>query len=81
MCLIEEIGYTAENREQYCTTCVIFNQIRQCVYLKQCETNFNKDTFVNINKIGSEELVLNNISRGDELCVCKKELGSFERSW
>ena len=79
MCLIEDLGYSAANREQYCTKCVIFNQISQCAYLKQCETNVNTETFVNLNKIDSEKLVLNKICRGDGSWVCKKELGSCER--
>lgn len=81
MCSIEDLGYSIANRDQYCTTCVIFNQIGQCTYLKQCEANAKTAAFVNVNKIDSEKLVLNIISRGDESCVCKKELGSCERSW
>ena len=81
MCLIDDLGYSIANREQYCTTCVIFNQIGRCTYLKQCEANANKATLVNVNKIDSKMLALNEIYRGDESCVCKKELELCERSW
>ena len=78
---IEDLCYSIANREQYCTTCVIFNQIGQCTYLRQGEANANKATLVNVNTIDSEKLALNKIYRGDESCVCKKELELCERSW
>ena len=77
MCIIEELGYSAQNRDQYCTECVIFNQIGQCAYLKQCElkikttTNYN---VVNIFSIVNNKLNPKKIDTGDELCVLKKGL-------
>lgn len=74
MCLIEELGYSAANREQYCTECVIFNKIGECAYLRQSEANANTLTHANANNIGSGKLILKTIHLGDESCVCKKEL-------
>lgn len=62
MCSIEKLGYTVANREQYCTTCVIFDKIGQCTYLKQCEANAKTETFIDVDKTDSDELTLNDIS-------------------
>ena len=74
MCIIEELGYSTQNRDQYCTACVIFSQIGQCAYLKQCEKKMK--TAANFNVINTVNNKLNpkKIDFGDELCVFKKEL-------
>lgn len=74
MCLIEELGYSAANRDKYCNKCVIFNQIGQCSYLKQCEMKMKKTVDYNIFNIVDRKLDLKIIYSGDGLCVFKKGL-------
>lgn len=80
MCIIEEIGYSTQNRDQYCTECVIFNQIGQCAYLKQCEVKTKTIANNNVINIVDGKFNIKTIDSGDELCVFKKGLGSFEKS-
>ena len=57
MCIIEELGYSTQNRDQHCTECVIFNQIGQCAYLKQCEVKMK--TTANYNSVNIVDSKLN----------------------
>ena len=79
MCVIEEPGYSTQNRDQYCTECVIFNQIGQCAYLKQCEEKMKTAANFNVINIVDSKLNLKTIYPGDETCVFKKGLESFEK--
>ena len=79
MCVIEELGYSTQNRDKYCTECVIFNQIGQCAYLKQCEEKMKTAANFNVINIVDSKLNLKTIDPGDESCVFKKGLESFEK--
>ena len=58
MCLIEEFGYSVSNRQQYCTTCTIFNQIGKCEYLNQCESNTKNANFANVTSVDKNKSIL-----------------------
>ncbi len=80
MCVIEELGYSTQNRDKYCTKCVIFNRIGQCAYLKQCEVKIKKAANFNAIGIVDSKLNIKTIYSSDESCVFKKGLESFEKS-
>jgi hypothetical protein len=37
MCMIEKTGYSEENKNLYCSDCIILNAIGKCEYLQDCE--------------------------------------------
>ncbi|WP_406662264.1 hypothetical protein V7O66_06235 [Methanolobus sp. ZRKC3] len=43
MCIIEQIGYSRENKETYCTNCIIQRETGKCEYLKYLETKVSVD--------------------------------------
>ena len=65
MCLIEEFGYSVENQQQYCSTCVIFNNIGKCASLSQCEYNAKKANFVNVISFDKSMSILKMTNRDD----------------
>lgn len=43
MCMIEEVGYSKENKRIYCTNCVIYIRTGKCEYLNYLESNVSVD--------------------------------------
>ncbi len=43
MCMIEEMGYSEENKKRYCTNCIIFVKTGKCEFLKYLESNVSAD--------------------------------------
>ncbi|SFM22639.1 hypothetical protein [Methanolobus profundi] len=43
MCMIEELGYSKENRELYCTNCIIYVRTGKCEYLNYLESKVSID--------------------------------------
>ncbi|WP_340818590.1 hypothetical protein [Methanolobus sp. WCC4] len=43
MCMIEEVGYSEENKKLYCTKCVIHVRTGKCEYLKYLESKVSVD--------------------------------------
>ncbi|WP_394698076.1 hypothetical protein [uncultured Methanolobus sp.] len=43
MCLIEELGYSEENKKLYCQKCIIFVKTGKCEFLKYLESNVSVD--------------------------------------
>ena len=41
MCMIEEMGYSEENKKLYCMNCVIYVRTGKCEYLKYLESKFS----------------------------------------
>ncbi|OJH50292.1 hypothetical protein MPF_0080 [Methanohalophilus portucalensis FDF-1] len=38
MCQIEKFGYSQENKEIFCSDCIIWNTIGKCTFLQECES-------------------------------------------
>ncbi|MDG6244328.1 MAG: hypothetical protein QCH31_08065 [Methanolobus sp.] len=43
MCMIEEEGYSPENKELYCRNCIIFVRTGKCEFLKYLESQVTAD--------------------------------------
>jgi late competence protein required for DNA uptake (superfamily II DNA/RNA helicase) len=41
--MIEELGYSEENKEMYCTNCIIFQKTGKCEFLKYLESKVTAD--------------------------------------
>ncbi|MEZ5333934.1 MAG: hypothetical protein R2741_01160 [Methanolobus sp.] len=43
MCIIEDVGYSEENKNLYCRKCVIYLKTGKCEYLKYLESGVSVD--------------------------------------
>ncbi|MDK2826106.1 hypothetical protein SAMN04488589_2573 [Methanolobus vulcani] len=43
MCMIEELGYSEENKKIYCTSCIIFQRTGKCEFLNYLESKITAD--------------------------------------
>lgn len=55
MCMIEELGYSEENKKLYCRNCVIFVKTGKCEFLKYLESEVSVD----LNRDYFQEILIN----------------------